>query len=103
MEKYTAHYSLTELQALIQVLGRQAFTGIALKGGQAMGLNIANMLTIIARLTQKDLYKSMTTYDNHKVWQDVYHAKVTVKDQTKIAYIKLTLRDGKPVVQFKEK
>jgi motility quorum-sensing regulator/GCU-specific mRNA interferase toxin len=42
----------------------------------------------------------MTTYADHRVWQDVYHADTPVKKQ---AYIKITLRDMAPVIQFKER
>jgi motility quorum-sensing regulator/GCU-specific mRNA interferase toxin len=42
----------------------------------------------------------MTTYADHRVWQDVYDAATPVR---KNAYIKVTLRDAAPVIQFKEK
>ena len=103
MEKHTAHYPLATLQALIQQLGATAFTYAAAQGGYAMGLDKPEMLAVIAGLRPKNLYKSMTTYDDHAIWQDVYHAKVVVQGKTKMAYIKLTLRNGKPIVQFKEK
>jgi len=46
------------------------------------------------------LNKSMTTYADSHVWQDVYHAMTPVRKE---AYIKITLRDWAPVIQFKEK
>jgi len=42
----------------------------------------------------------MTTYADHKAWQDVYHAQTPVGRE---AYIKITMRDAAPVIQFKEK
>ncbi|CRM51893.1 mRNA interferase MqsR [Pseudomonas sp. 58 R 12] len=47
------------------------------------------------------LYKSMTTYRDHRVWQDVYHTYA--KDRE--IYIKVTYSpDGDPpVISFKEK
>ena len=40
-----------------------------------------------------DLYKSMTTYADSSVWQDVYHADTPAG----MAYVKVTLRaDGAP-------
>jgi hypothetical protein len=53
-----------------------------------------------ASLSRREFYKSMTTYADHRVWQDVYHATTPVR---KDAYIKITLRDAAPVIQFKEK
>ncbi|MGA3318821.1 MAG: type II toxin-antitoxin system MqsR family toxin [Candidatus Korobacteraceae bacterium] len=54
----------------------------------------------ISSLSRRNFYKSMTTYADHRVWQDVYHADTPVKKQ---AYIKITLRDMAPVIQFKER
>ena len=65
-----------------------------------MGLTMAEMLVVIASLTRRDFYKSMTTYADHRVWQDVYHSATPVR---KDAYIKITVRDAAPVIQFKEK
>jgi motility quorum-sensing regulator/GCU-specific mRNA interferase toxin len=47
------------------------------------------------------LYKSMTTYDDHRVWQDVYH----INSKGLEIYIKVTYRPagGAPVISFKEK
>jgi len=42
----------------------------------------------------------MTTYADHRVWQDVYYAETPVRRD---AYIKITLRDMAPVIQFKER
>ncbi len=64
-----------------------------------MGLTSAEMLAVIASLTRRMFYKSMTTYADHRVWQDVYHAPAPGR---RIAYIKITLRDLAPVIQFKE-
>ena len=40
-----------------------------------MGLTTAEMLAVIAALSRREFYKSMTTYADHRVWQDVYHAQ----------------------------
>ncbi|MGW8160341.1 MAG: type II toxin-antitoxin system MqsR family toxin [Desulfoprunum sp.] len=45
-------------------------------------------------------YKSMTTIHDATLWQDVYHAPCP---NGKTAYIKVTLREGAVVIQFKEK
>jgi len=100
MEKRTPHYDLARLQEQVARLGAAAFTKTALDGGRQLGLTTVEMLTVVAGLSRRNFYKSMTTYSDHRVWQDVYHADTQVKRQ---AYIKLTLRDGAPVIQFKEK
>jgi motility quorum-sensing regulator/GCU-specific mRNA interferase toxin len=100
VEKRTPHYDLATVQVDVARLGAAAFTKTALDGGRAMGLTTAEMLAVIAALTRHDFYKSMTTYADSHVWQDVYNAMTPVRKE---AYIKITLRDGAPVIQFKEK
>jgi motility quorum-sensing regulator/GCU-specific mRNA interferase toxin len=100
MEKRRAHYDLAAIQAQVTLLSAMAFTKAALDGGRAMGLTLAEMLDVLARLSRADFYKSMTTHADHRVWQDVYHAATPVG---RVAYIKLTLINERPVVQFKER
>ena len=100
MEKHTPHYDLATLQADVARVGAAALTKTALDGGRAMGLTSAEMLAVIAALTRHDFYQSMTTYADSRVWQDVYHAMAPAR---KDAYIKITLRQGAVVIQFKEK
>ena len=99
MEKRIAHYELKEIIALVQELGGDAFTLTALRGGAKMGLTTGEMIEAVCRLTPTCLYKSMTTYQDHSMWQDVYHIDTPAGK----AYVKVTLRhDGAPVIQFKE-
>jgi motility quorum-sensing regulator/GCU-specific mRNA interferase toxin len=100
VEKRTPHYDLARIQADVERLGAAAFTKTALDGGRAMGLTTSEMLAVIAALSRRAFYKSMTSYADHRIWQDVYHAATLVR---RVAYIKITLRDMAPVIQFKEK
>jgi len=100
VEKRTPHYHLSRIQADAARLGAAAFTKTALDGGRAMGLTTVEMLAVIAKLSRRDFHKSMTSYADHRVWQDVYRAATPVGKE---AYIKITLRDRAPVIQFKEK
>ena len=100
MEKPTPHYDLAMVQAQVARLGPAAFTKTALDGGRDMGLTTREMLAVIAALTRRNFHKSMTTYANHRIWQDVYYAPTPVDKE---AYIKVTMRATAPVIQFKEK
>ena len=40
-----------------------------------MGLTTVEMLAVIASLSRRDFYKSMTAYADHRIWQDVYRPK----------------------------
>lgn len=99
MEKRTPHYPLTFVATLVRERQAAAFTKTALDGGRRMGLTLSEMIEVIGGLTPGCLYKSMTTYADSRIWQDVYHAETPVGT----AYVKVTLRpDGAPVIQFKE-
>lgn len=100
MEKATPHYSLAAMQVEVAADGVATFTVTALRGGWSMGLTNAEMLSVVAGLTRRDFYKSMTTYRDHRVWQDVYHAHCP---NGLTAYIKFTQVAERIVIQFKEK
>lgn len=100
MEKLKAHYPLQEIQTVVARDGSRSFTFIAQRGAENMGLSRADALSVVLALTSKLFYKSMTTYSDNTVWQDVYHAACP---NGKIAYIKLTVQAGAVVIQFKEK
>jgi motility quorum-sensing regulator/GCU-specific mRNA interferase toxin len=100
MEKRSPHYDLLAVKAKVRELGVAAFTKTALDGGRNMGMTTKEMLGVIASMSGRDFYKSMTTYMDNRIWQDVYHVMTPFK---KTAYVKLTIRDGAPVIQFKEK
>jgi len=101
MEKLKAHYNLDKLIYLIEQ-NKYIITGIASQNAlQDFGFSQGDILKIIKKLENADFYKSMTKHDNHKIWQDVYHKKISTKET---AYIKLQIIDEKSVViQFKEK
>ena len=100
MEKLAPHYDLAVIQAQVVRLGAASFTKTALDGGRDLGLTSREMLAVIAGLTRRNFYKSMTTYADHSIWQDVYYSPTPVDQE---AYIKITMRDTAPVIQFKEK
>ena len=49
-------------------------------------------------LNPTDFYKSMTTHDDHRVWQGVYKPITSVGE----VYLKLTVIDDVLIVSFKE-
>ena len=100
MEKRLPHYPLALIQARINEHRVVAFTATALFNAAAMGLTVEQTLSVLASLTRDMFYKSMTTYADSSIWQDVYHAPTP---NGKVAYIKLTLQHGTVVIQFKEK
>ena len=101
MEKKKPHYPLIEIQRVVGDRGVNAFTATALMGATELGLSSEQAVAVVLALKHKDLFKSMTTHADHKIWQDVYYA--TFRPGL-VAYIKVTLREnGTVVIQFKEK
>ncbi len=99
MEKNRPHRKLSLVQALINS-GQVRATASAFAGARELGINdLSGMCALIMTLTIADFYKSMTTHADHRIWQDVYHAKTISGDQV---YIKLTVIDDVLIVSFKE-
>ncbi|AVD91388.1 MULTISPECIES: type II toxin-antitoxin system MqsR family toxin [Pseudomonas] len=97
MEKRMPHCPLERVRALVGA-GRISPTTASLRGAQALGMEYADMLEVITGLERRDFYKSMTSYADHRVWQDVYRP-LTVKGYL---YLKLSVVDDALIVSFKE-
>jgi motility quorum-sensing regulator/GCU-specific mRNA interferase toxin len=97
MEKRTPHCRLAVVKALVAA-GKVRATFSALAGGAALGLGFEQIVDVVAALTAKDFYKSMTTHADHRLWQDVYRPKTPAGD----VYLKLTVIDDVLIVSFKE-
>ena len=97
MEKRTPHCKLTVVNALVEA-GKVSATRSARIGAAALGLEFSDMLAVVMALTPEDFYKSMTTYADHTVWQDVYRPSTQAGD----LYLKLTVINDVLIVSFKE-
>jgi motility quorum-sensing regulator/GCU-specific mRNA interferase toxin len=97
MEKHTPHYPLPEVKASLRV-GKVRSTVTALAGAAALGFDFPGMLAVIDGLTMRDFYKSMTAYQDHHVWHDVYRPQTEAGE----VYLKLTIVKGLLIVSFKE-
>jgi motility quorum-sensing regulator/GCU-specific mRNA interferase toxin len=97
MEKRTPHCTLVRVKALIEA-GKVRTTHTARAGANALGFSYADMLAVVLALKSTDFYKSMTTYADHTIWQDVYRPKTRAGD----VYLKLTVIDDVLIVSFKE-
>ncbi len=97
MEKRSAHCSLSVVKALVEA-GKVRSTFSALAGTAALGFDFGGMVSVVLALTPKDFYKSMTTYADHRVWQDVYRPSTAAGE----VYLKLTVVDDVLIVSFKE-
>lgn len=97
MDKWTSHFRLSAIKALVET-GQVRATFSALAGGAALGLDFEGMVRIVMALTPRDFHKSMTTHADHRIWQDVYRPMTAVGQ----IYLKLTIIDDVLIVSFKE-
>jgi motility quorum-sensing regulator / GCU-specific mRNA interferase toxin len=99
MEKGTPHCKLVRIKALVGA-GRVKASASAFVGALELGIpGLEGMCAVIQSLTAADFYKSMTTHADHRIWQDVYHAKTSLG---LAVYLKLTVVEEVLVVSFKE-
>jgi len=81
MEKGTPHCKLPVVKALVEA-GKVSATASAFNGARELGINdLAGMCAVVLSLTPTNFYKSMTTHADHRIWQDVYHAKTASGDE----------------------
>jgi motility quorum-sensing regulator / GCU-specific mRNA interferase toxin len=99
MNKWTPHYTLSEIQAQMVTVDSMYLTKVARIGIRDAGLTQADALAVIASLGSVNFYKSMTTYADANVWQDVYHGKHGEIN----LYVKFQLAKNYFVISFKEK
>jgi motility quorum-sensing regulator/GCU-specific mRNA interferase toxin len=98
LEKRKAHYPLPTVKRLVADK-RVRFTMTAVAGGAEMGFIVEEMLKVVSGLASKNLYKSMTSHADHRVWHDVYH----VETKRGEVYLKLTVVEELLIISFKEK
>ncbi|HEV7163982.1 MAG: type II toxin-antitoxin system MqsR family toxin [Gammaproteobacteria bacterium] len=97
MEKPTPHCKLSVVKTLVQT-GKIRVTVTAATGAAAMGFGHDGIVEVVMGLTSADFHKSMTTYADHTIWQDVYRPTTPAGD----VYLKLTVFDDVLIVSFKE-
>lgn len=97
MEKSTPHCKLPVVKSLLNA-GKFQVTRTARIGASKLGFDYLGILAVVAALQSSDFYKSMTTYADHTVWQDVYHAATPLGN----VHLKLTVVDDLLIVSFKE-
>lgn len=100
MEKSTPRCKLHVVKALV-ANDQVSATVSAFNGASELGIDdLAGMCAVVLALDPSDFYKSMTTHADHRIWQDVYHAKVAAGSAV---YLKLTVVDDVLIVSFKER
>jgi len=85
-EKRKPTYDLEAFKGAFSSVDRLALTGTALRGASALGFGRAEIVGIIQSMRREQFYKSMTSYADMRLWQDVYH----VPSPAGLLYVKFT-------------
>lgn len=100
MEKLKPTYDLTSIKAEFATVDGLRMTVSARNGAFGLGLTLAGVVALIQGISRRHFYKSMTSFADHTVWQDVYHVPY---DDT-VLYVKFTVDvEGHIVISLKEK
>jgi len=98
MEKRRPHYDLKAVLAQMICVEEMNLTQSALHGIRSAGMSRTEALEVIRSLSSANFYKSMTTHQSHRIWQDVYHAEW----RGKLLYVKFQQSGEYFIVSFKE-
>ena len=99
MEKGTPTYDLKLIRMLVEQ-ERVAVTYSARCTLFALGGMEEDLFELLNELDRKSFYKSMTSYADHRQWQDVYHPIWRGRE----CYLKFLIDDdGCLVLSFKER
>jgi motility quorum-sensing regulator/GCU-specific mRNA interferase toxin len=77
-EKRKPTYDLDAFKAAFSSVERLRVTGTAVRTAAALGFGRAEIVETIQTMRRSQFYKSMTSYADHRVWQDVYHVPSSV-------------------------
>jgi motility quorum-sensing regulator/GCU-specific mRNA interferase toxin len=73
MEKRRPTYDLEAVKIAIGSIETLAITTTALRTAVALGFDRSTIVEVILSMERPMFFKSMTTFADHRVWQDVYH------------------------------
>jgi motility quorum-sensing regulator / GCU-specific mRNA interferase toxin len=73
MEKRRPTYDLDAIKLAIGSVEKLAVTTSALRDATALGFDRGGIVETIHRVERRMFVKSMTTFTDHRLWQDVYY------------------------------
>ncbi len=85
-DKRKPTYDLTAFKAAFCDVDKLSVAGTAVRSAAALGFGRAEIVATIQTMQRPHFYKSMTSYADHRVWQDVYH----VPSEAGTLYVKFT-------------
>ncbi len=73
MEKRRPSYDLTAIKAVCGHPDRLVMTTTAALSARTLGYTTTDVAALVRRIDRRMFYKSMTSFADARVWQDVYH------------------------------
>jgi motility quorum-sensing regulator / GCU-specific mRNA interferase toxin len=101
MEKRRPTYDLEAIKLAIGSVDTLAMMTSALRDATALGFDRGGIVETIVSIERRMFYKSMTTFADHRVWQDVYH--VPARGLTLYVKFQADVITEFTVMSFKEK
>ena len=101
MEKRRPTYDLEAIKLAIGSVETLAMTTTALRDATALGFDRGGIVETIGGIERSMFFKSMTTFADHRVWQDVYH--VPARGLTLYIKFQADVITEFTVMSFKEK
>jgi motility quorum-sensing regulator / GCU-specific mRNA interferase toxin len=86
MQKRKPTYDLEAFKAAFSSEDRLNVTGSALRSAASLGFGRFEIVATIQTMQRNQFYKSMTSFADHRVWQDVYHVPSSIGE----LYVKFT-------------
>lgn len=85
-EKRKPTYDLEAIKSVFSTVVGLRATGSALRDAATLGFGSHEIVAVIELIERQHFHKSMTSYADHRVWQDVYH----VPSERGTLYVKFT-------------
>lgn len=100
-EKRRPTYKLEDIKRVFSTIDRLSMTGTALRTASELGFLPAEIVHVIQGIQRGHFVKSMTTYADHTLWQDVYY----VPSEAGLLYVKFQVDRATEyrLVSFKER
>lgn len=100
MEKRVVTYNLEAIKQAFSNVNTLRITTTGLMSARSLGFQMQEIIDTIQQLKRSDFIKSMTTYANHRIWQDVYNTEYNGYS----LYLKFQKDElGHFIISFKEK
>ena len=101
MEKRRPTYDLDAVKEALGSVETLAMTTTALRDAAALGFGRHGVVAVIASMERRMFVKSMTTFADHRVWQDVY--RVPAEDLVLYVKFQADVVTEFRVMSFKER